>query len=56
MSERQSAAMREVREAACALSAACMARLDLSLLGQEQTVSLLPKAPEDFAELLRGIK
>lgn len=51
----RSEAMREVREAACTLSAACLG-IDTAQLRDPRTLRLLPKAPPDFAELLDRIR
>jgi len=52
---RRSEAMRQVREAACTLSAACLG-IDPALLRDACTLILLPAPPRQFAALLDRMK
>ena len=52
---RRSDAMREVREAACTLSAACLG-IDTYVLRDGCTLKLLPKPPKEFELLLERMR
>ncbi len=47
--------MKEVRDAACALSIACLAHIPAPILRDAETLKPLPAAPNEFQELLNKL-
>jgi hypothetical protein len=48
-------AMKDVRDAACALSLACLAHIPVQILRDAETLRYLAPAPKEFEELLNKL-